>query len=141
MDELNLERYKDENSEIEKYLSDSITSFGIEQLQGKEPRKAFCCFRDSEGKIVAAIMGSTTLNLFFISHLFVENALRNKGIGTKLLSEIERIAQNFGCNILRLNTFNKEVHAFYLNAGFTETACITNYINGFDLMYYHKKIS
>jgi len=141
MDELNLEIFEEENLEIEKYLSDSIISFGIEQLQGKEPKKAFCCFRNSDGKIIAAIMGSATLNLFFVSHLFVEIEFRNKGIGTKLISEVENIALNLGCNILRLNTFNKKAHAFYLNTGFTETACITNYMNGFDLVYYHKKIS
>lgn len=141
MKEMKLESYSDENLEVEKYLSDSIVSYGLEQLQGKEPKKLFCCYRGSNGKIMAAIMGSTTLNMFFISYVFVEEEYRNKGIGTKLLSEIEQLALDAECNIIRLNTFNKKSHAFYLNAGFVETACITNYMNGFDLVYYHKKIS
>ena len=141
MGNLNLESYSEENVELERYLSDSIIGYGVDQLQGKEPIKLLCCFRDSNEKVVAAIMGSATLNLFFISHLFVEKNFRNQGLGTKLLSAIESLALDAGCNILRLNTFNKEAHQFYLNAGFKETVCISNYMNGFDLVYYHKKIS
>lgn len=141
MDELKLETYKDNNAEIEQFLSDSITNYGVEQLQGDEPTKIYCCLRDEKGNIIAGIMGSVTLNLFFISHIFVEKDFRNKGIGAKLLSAIESLALNMGCNILRLNTFNKKAHAFYVKAGFKETVSISDYMNGFDLAYYHKKIS
>lgn len=140
MDDLHLEYDKAENSELEKYLSDSIVSYGLQQLRGKKPLKLFCCFRNARGEIVGAIMGSATLNMFFISHLFVEEKMRNKGIGTKLLSAMETYALQAGCNILRLNTLNKKTHAFYLNAGFEETACIADYMDGFDLVYYHKQI-
>jgi len=141
MDALHLESYKENNEELEKYLSDSIISYGLEQLQGNEPSKLLCCFIDNKGQIVAGIMGSATLNLFFISHLFVAVEYRNKSLGTQLLSAIEELASQAGCNILRLNTFNKKAHAFYTNAGFEETISISNYMDGFDLVYYHKKIS
>lgn len=140
MENLILETYQEENSELEEYLSSSIISFGIDQLRGKVPRKLSCCFRDNVGKTVAAIMGSVTLNLFFISHLFVDENFRNKGLGTELLSAIESLALSAGCNVLRLNTLNKKAHAFYLRAGFDETASIPDYMTGFDLIYYHKRI-
>ena len=140
MEELHLETYQEPQAELEKYLFDAIISYGLQQLQGNTPKKLACCFRNNDGKIVAGIMGSTTLNMFFISHLFVEPAYRNNGIGTKLLAEIERIAQQNGCDTLRLNTFNKNAHQLYLRAGYAETLCIPEYMNGFDLMYYHKKI-
>ncbi|MDH5444814.1 MAG: GNAT family N-acetyltransferase [Gammaproteobacteria bacterium] len=141
MDDLHLEIFKDDNSELEKYLSDSIISYGIEQLKGNEPKKLYCCYRNSNGKIVAGIMGSATLNLFFVSHLFVEPEHRNNGLGTRLLSEIEKLAHQAGCNTLRINTLNKNAHDLYINAGFEETICIPDYMNGFDLVYYHKKTS
>ena len=141
MEELNLETYQDDNSELEKYLSDSIIRYGIDQLNGIKPRKLYCCYRDINRRIVGGVMGSKTINLFFISHLFVEPEYRKNGLGAKLLSEIENVAHQVGCDTLRLNTFNKKARKLYLNAGFDETACISDYMNGFDLVYYHKKIS
>ena len=91
--------------------------------------------------LINAVMGTVTINLFFISHLYVEKSTRNKGIGAKLLSAIEQSGIESGCNIIRLNTFNKKSHAFYLKSGYTETICIKGYMNDFDLVYYHKAIS
>jgi len=141
MEELKLEEYKDTNKEIENYLSDAITGYGMEQLQGAKPFKLYRCYKSEKGKIIGAVMGSVTTNLLFISHLFVEETSRNKGIGTQLMSAIEQSAVNSGCNIIRLNTFNMKSHAFYLNSGFTETTRIKDYMRDFDLVYYHKKIS
>ena len=141
MEEMNLESYINSNIEIEEYLSQAITNYGIEQLQGKEPFKLYSCYKNEKGNITGAVMGNVTANLFFISHIYVEKINRNKGLGKKLLSEIELTAIEAGCNLIRLNTFNKKSHTFYLNSGFTETTCIKGYMNDFDLVYYHKKIS
>lgn len=140
MDELNLITSEDDNLALEKYLSDSIISYGLEQLKGHQPRKLYCCYKNKDGEIVAGIMGSKTLNLFFISHLFVEPEYRNSGLGSKLLSAIEKAARQAGCDMLRLNTFNKKTHTLYLKAGFDVSTQIPNYMNEFDLVYYHKNI-
>jgi len=141
MDEFILETHKENYAELEKYLTDSIVSYGIEQLNGKEPKKLYCCYRENNGKLVAGIMGTATLNLFFVSYLFVDPEYRNNGLGSRLLLEIEKVAIQSGCNIIRLNTFNKKAHKLYLNCGFEETMSIPSYMNGFDLVYYHKNIS
>jgi len=141
MEDIILESYKSSNSEIDEYLTEAISSYGIEQLNGKEPFKLYSCFKNMNGKIVGAVMGSVTTNLCFISHIYVEKEKRSKGIGKKLLSAIELSALEAGCNILRLNTFNKKSHAFYLDSGFIESACIKSYMNDFDLVYYHKNIN
>ena len=138
---MNLESYKNRNVEIDEYLSEAITNYGMEQLPGNKPFKLYSCFKSDTGKIIGAVMGTVTTNLFFISHLYVEKNSRNKGIGAKLLSAIQQSAIESGCNIIRLNTFNKKSHAFYLKSGFTETTCIKGYMKDFDLVYYHKTIS
>ena len=50
MEDMNLKSYKDSNSEIDEYLSEAITSYGVEQLQGKEPFKLYSCFKSENGK-------------------------------------------------------------------------------------------
>lgn len=130
-----------ENPQLEKYLTDSIIDYGIRQLNGSEPIKIFCCCKNNDGALIGAVMGSASLNLFYISHIFVEERQRNRGLGAKLLAAIEGEAVQAGCNIVRLNTLNKAAHAFYLKAGYKQSACIEDYIQGFDLVYFHKKIA
>lgn len=91
-----------------------------------------------ENKIIGGITGYSTLNLFFISNIFVEEEYRGKGLGKKLMLEIENSAKELGCNILRLNTFNKKTDKFYLDVGYKQTIIIKNYMDDFDLIYYEK---
>jgi len=140
MNQITLETTELENEEIEKYLSNSIMSYGIEQMNGEEPLKAYCSFKDKNRNIIGSIMGYKALNLFFITNLYVESEYRCNGYGNELLKAIEDKAKLLGCNILRLNTLNKKTSSLYTRAGFEITNNISNYMNGFDLLYYHKNI-
>jgi len=140
MEQAILETTEQENEEIEKYLTDSILSYGIEQMNGERPFKAYCSLRDTNGSIIGSVMGYKALNLFFITHLYVSSKNRNNGYGYKLLEAIENKAKLLGCNLLRLNTLNKKTSSLYTRAGFEKTSSIANYMSGFDLLYYHKNI-
>lgn len=140
MDQFTLETTELENEEVEKYLSDSILSYGVGQMNGEKPLKAYCSLKDKNRNIIGSIMGYKSLNLFFITQLYVESKYRNNGYGYKLLSAIENKAKSLGCNLLRLNTLNKKTSSLYARAGFKKTNSIVNYMNGFDLLYYHKNI-
>ena len=129
-----------ENKELERYLSSSIMEYGIEQMNGVKPIKAFCSLKCHNGTLVGGAMGYKALNLFFITHLYVEKQFRGKGYATKLLKGIETKAKQLGCDVLRLNTLNKCTRSLYSKSGFVVTASIPNYMNGFDLQYYHKNI-
>lgn len=59
-----LETTEIENKEIEKYLSNSIMAYGIEQMNNEEPLKSFCSLKDQEGNIIGGVMGYKILNFF-----------------------------------------------------------------------------
>ena len=141
MDDLIYEQYTGEKEDIDKYLSQSITTYGLAQHKDETPVKLFCICKNYEGVILGAVMGQKTLNLCFISHIYVEEKYRNMGIGSSLLTKIGVKAKNVGCTMLRLNTFNDLSHHFYEKNGFSITTRITKYMNGFDLVYYEKSIS
>ncbi len=109
-------------------------------MNGEKPIKAFCSFEDKVGNIIGSIMGYKSLNLFFITQLYVETQYRNNGYGHQLLCAIEDKAKALGCNVIRLNTLNQKTASLYTRAGFKETNSIVHYMNGFDLIYYHKNI-
>ena len=141
MDDYSIEVLPTNTEEFEKYLSDAVYHYGIDQLNGDQPVKLYRCSKDNEGNYIGGVMGYLTRNLLFITHLFVERQYRNKGIGRALLSAIEKAAKEQGCSVIRLNTLNNEAHSLYVKAGFDVTITIKNYMNGFDLVYFHKSIT
>lgn len=140
MSNLIFEQSVGENGDIDEYLSESITTYGLAQHKGETPVKLFCSCKNHEGELLGAVMGTKTLNLFFVSHIFVEEKYRHQNLGSDLLAEIEGGAKKLGCTILRLNTFNDLSHRFYAKNGFRETTRINQYMHGFDLVFYDKII-
>ena len=140
MDEYRIIILRSNTEEFDKYLSDAIYNYGINQLKGERPVKIYCCSKDKEGNNIGGVMGYVTRNLLFITHLFVEQKYRNNGIGKALLLNIENAAKEQGCSMLRLNTLNDATYSLYIKAGFEITTIINDYMNGFNLMYYHKAI-
>ncbi|MDG5492830.1 GNAT family N-acetyltransferase [Psychroserpens sp. SPM9] len=55
-----------------------------------------------------------------IDHVFIEEAYRNKGLGTQFLSWIYDYVKQKGCRTAELNTYvqNYPSHKFYYNEGF-----------------------
>ena len=93
MNDYQIEISGPESEEIEKYLTESIINYGVEQINGEKPKKAFCSIKDNTDSLVAGIMGYATKNLFFITHVYVDKKYRNKGYGLKLLQAIEKRAK------------------------------------------------
>jgi len=63
-------------------------------------------------------------NLGHIDELIVDNNLRGKGIGRKLMNEIVQIAKKNKCNRIELDSafHREEAHQFYENIGFEKRA-------------------
>jgi len=127
--------------ELEKYLNDELISYGVNEADGNRPEYIYCYIKDRRHKIIGGIKGYAMFNLFYISKLFVDEKHRNIGLGRKLLTEIENVAIKHSCNTIRLDTLNKKSHSFYLNYGFEKTMEIKDYMEGFDLLFFHKNIN
>ena len=69
----------------------------------------------------------------YFSVLWVEESLRNKGNGTKLLRMMENEAVRLGCKCAHVDTYSFEAKPFYEKNGYTLFATLENYPKG------HKK--
>ena len=56
-----------------------------------------------------------------LDEICVEESLRNRGIGTQMVTEVHALAKAFGCTDLQLGVYpqNDEAVAFYQKCGFT----------------------
>jgi GNAT superfamily N-acetyltransferase len=86
--------------------------------------------RDKENRVVGGVIGQVFGGWLYVSLLWVEESLRNKGNGTKLLNMIENEAVKFGCKYAHLDTYSFEAKPFYEKHGYMLFATLDNYPEG-----------
>jgi len=72
-----------------------------------------------EGKLVGAVLGGFDGRRGLIYHLAVDDSLRKKGIGTRLMQEVEKRLKEKGCirSYLLVTNENKQAIRFYEKRG------------------------
>ena len=62
---------------------------------------------EKDGKLIAGLDACiTAFKILYVSTIFVEEEYRRKGIGARLIREMEKRAAAMGVNTIRLDTFN-----------------------------------
>src|SRR5262249_12645403 len=86
--------------------------------------------RDGSGRIIAGVSGNTWGAVCEIRQLWVDEALRHRGLGTQLLRAVEDEARRRSCSQIVLMTFSFQAPAFYERNGFEVVATIANHPRG-----------
>ena len=83
----------------------------------------------------------TAFKILHVSTVFVDQEYRRKGIGARLIREMEKRAAAMGVNTVRLDTFNWQGKEFYEALGYQ---CVGHYDNdedGYSEYFFLKRIS
>ena len=96
--------------------------------------------RDAHGSVVGGIRAVVTLYWLRIEVLWVDEAARGRGIGSRLLAEAERLASEMGARNAALETFEFQAPRFYQKHGYEEVARLEGYAKGFYLALMKKTI-
>src|SRR5688572_8274833 len=75
---------------------------------------------DSDGSLVAGIVGRTGWGWLHVSALWVDESFRGRGIGTELMRRAEERALARGCTAARIGTWDFQAPDFYRRLGYTE---------------------
>jgi GNAT superfamily N-acetyltransferase len=70
------------------------------------------------GEIVGGADGYTHWHWLFVSHLWVDEALRHHGAGRHVMNAIEGVGRKRGCGAAWLDTFSFQALAFYRAIGY-----------------------
>lgn len=89
--------------------------------------------RDGNGRLLGGLRSFVFLHWLNIDVLLVEADVRGSGLGSRLLAEAERRANELGAENARLETFEWQAPAFYQKHGYEEFARVEGYAPGFYL--------
>ena len=96
---------------------------------------------EDDGKLVAGLNAYiTNFKILYVSTVFVDEEYRRKGLGARLMHEMEKRAAAMGVNNIRLDTYDWQGKEFYETLGYE---CVGHYDNkedGFSEYFYLKKL-
>lgn len=96
---------------------------------------------EDDGKLVAGLDACVTnFKVLYVSTVFVDEEYRRKGLGARLMREMEKRAAAMGVNNIRLDTYDWQGKEFYETLGYE---CVGHYDNkedGFSEYFYLKKL-
>ncbi|MFW9976253.1 MAG: GNAT family N-acetyltransferase [Candidatus Thorarchaeota archaeon] len=97
--------------------------------------------KNNADEIVGGVFGNTFGCWLYISLLWVEKPLRNRGHGTELMSIIENEAVKMGCTNAHLDTYSFEARPFYERLGYEMFAALDDYPKGYSKYFLKKRLA
>ena len=106
------------------YIDERICEYNLSQAPAKsDPKPTVGWFgrkmTDGDGTIIAGCTAVRTVwGTAELDFLWVDEAHRRQGLGTKLLCQVEQIIKESGCTIIQLDTFDWQARGFYEKNGY-----------------------
>ena len=115
-------------------ISQGIKSFNEEHMPNElahEQDTKFAVFaKDDSGDVVGGIRATAFWNYCIIELLWLSEATRGKGIGSKLIIETEAYAREKGFQYIRTETLEFQAKPFYEKLGYEVYGELDNYPKG-----------
>jgi GNAT superfamily N-acetyltransferase len=126
--------------ELEAFLADRLYEFNSKMTGYHDGESFGATQRDESGVVIAGISGFTWGGCCFVSHLWVAEESRGKGLGGALLKVFERNAIEKNCKIAFLVSHSFQSPGFYKRMGYEERACIKDYPVGHSDIFFAKHL-
>jgi GNAT superfamily N-acetyltransferase len=113
----------------------------IKQLGDIELGQSIRIFlRDKDNKVIGGITSDLFGGWMYISLLWVAEPLRNQGLGTELLNQLETEAIRLGCKYAHVDTYSFEARPFYEQAGYEVFGKLDDYPEGHCKFFFKKRL-
>ena len=105
---------------------------------GKDVRKLCAFARAADGTIIGGLTGKTYWQYLEVAFLWVDEAHRHSGHGSRILLAAETEARQRGCKHALLDTYSFQALDFYLKNGYREFGRLAGFAGQHERHYLHK---
>jgi len=121
-------------------LRAALHEFNFESTGYRDGRSLSCFLRNGEGALVAGIDGFTWGGYARVDYLWVEQASRGTGVGSRLLRAAEDEARRRGCRKVVLDTHSFQAPDFYRSRGYLVVGTTKDTPVGFSQTLFEKPL-
>lgn len=111
-------------------IKTGVTAHG-RALAGNDARPLACFVRQA-GQLLGGATGRLERGRLFVEYLWVDEALRGQGLGSRLLAALEVAAAEAGASSALLDTLLDDTAALYQRRGYAVLAQVPGYVPGFN---------
>jgi GNAT superfamily N-acetyltransferase len=112
-----------------KAVLDGLIRYNSEKMGKQKYKRLAISLRDGNA-IMGGIVGEVWAAVLFIQFFWIEQRLRGKGFGTRLIEAIEDEARRFGASRSYVDTMSFQAPGFYRTCGYREFGSIEGYPGG-----------
>lgn len=117
-----------------------LSTFNDTELLGPTDRRPLAVFlRNDAGAVIGGLVAHTARGWLYVRMLFVPDALRGQGYGSRLLQMAEAEARARGCKGAWLDTVNPDALRLYQRLGYTRCGAIEDFTHDLPLTWLMKR--
>jgi ribosomal protein S18 acetylase RimI-like enzyme len=116
-----------------------LVAYNDSQAEPEGAARLVLLVRDGDGTIRGGLLGYTHWNWLFVSHLWVHDSLRGRGLGRELLGRAEAEGIARGCRNAHLDTFSFQARGFYESLGYEVFGTLDDYPPGHSRYFLRKR--
>jgi GNAT superfamily N-acetyltransferase len=122
-----------------KAVLDGLVRYNDEKMGKQKYKRIAVSLRDGN-KIVGGIVGEVWTAVLFIQFFWLEQRLRGKNFGTRLIKAIENEARRIGATHAYVDTMSFQAPGFYRTCGYKEFGAIEGYPGGVTRHWFTKSL-
>jgi GNAT superfamily N-acetyltransferase len=123
------------------FVRDRLMEYNISKVGDDDHHRTLGIFiRDPEGHILGGLLGDTYWGWLYISILWIDERLRGRGYGEKLLAAAEQEAIQRGCSHAHIDTMSFQALPFYEKHGYTVFGVLEDLPAGHKKYYVQKTL-
>jgi len=118
-----------------------LMTFNQERAGPGDWRPFAVLLRDERREVIGGLWARTAWAWLFIELLYIPEAQRRSGLGTRLVSHAEEEAVRRGCRAAWLDTFSFQARGFYERLGYQVFGSLDDYPPGHSRYFLKKALS
>jgi GNAT superfamily N-acetyltransferase len=129
------------SSEDRSIIQEGLNVYNISRAGDGQFQRLSIIVRDGAGNIVGGLLGETFWDWLHINILWIDEALRGKGYGSKLMAAAEAEALKRDCKRSFLDTHSFQARPFYERLGYEVFGVLENYPGEHKRFFLQKTLS
>lgn len=121
-------------------MMEGMLSYHAKSGHPRKSEEFSLLLHDEHHVLKGCILVTFLWNGMSIETLWVDEAFRGHGWGTKLMTMAEEEAVKRGCTVVYTNTFPWQAPNFYLKLGYTQYGELEDFPKGYSLRYFMKRL-
>lgn len=130
----------DPKPEDRQAVLDGLNAYSQQHAEPDDFEALSIFVRDDDGVVRGGLLGETFWRWLHVSILWLDESLRGRGLGSKLLGQAEDEARRRGCLASFLDTLSFQAPEFYRRHGYTEWGRIEDLPLGQERIFNQKRL-